>query len=249
MEQSLFKTSLQYMFKDNKFLNKFAVLFVITLLCALPNFFENANGNTTNAFLCIIIGLIAFVANIYCYGYMSACIKALSEQNSNYMLPFFDFKTHGVIGLKWLVAAVFFGLAAGVVIAIAGAIAALLVSAIPMLSNVILVLAIIAAVVFIVIIGIYCIAFFRMFAVTQDIFAFFKFKEIFKSVRDNEKTYFKGWGSLILLGIAFTILAIMLGVLCAFFGEAFKFVLGILISVAATYYNMVFMYLCAKCIK
>ena len=74
-------------------------------------------------------------------------------------------------------------------------------------------------------------------------------KEIFKSVRDNEKTYFKGWGSLILLGIAFTILAIMLGVLCAFFGEAFKFVLGILISVAATYYNMVFMYLCAKCIK
>ena len=100
---------------------------------------------------------------------------------------------------------------------------------------------------------VYSLAFFRMFAITQDIFAFFKIKEIFKSVKDNFKNYIKYLLTTLLLFISFAIVCIifcMLSVIPTIISPYMaKLILTILVTGVGAYANMVIMYICAKCIQ
>ena len=239
-----------YMFKDNKFWTKFGTLFILTFLCLLQTLFPENKESFKYLFFYGIVSLIVFGVNILYYGYLSAGIKSIAEQNDNFILPFFNFKTHGIIGLKFMVGGLMFSFAAMLVFLIIGIGCGIVYALIPPLGTILGIIFILA--IFILLL-VYCLAFYRIFAITQDIFAFFKIKEIFKSVKDNFKNYIKYLLTTLLLFIPIAIVCIIfciLSVIPAIISPYMaKLILTILLAGVGAYANMVIMYICAKCIQ
>lgn len=244
MENNSPMLAYSYMFKDNKFWLKYLVLLIMTLICILPTLLlgdSTLHSNKSGG------GMLLYqVVNIFYAGYTCACIKSLSEQHSNYILPFFNFKTQGIIGLKWLAASLLFGLAVGLVLT--GAIIALLIIGI-FSKAACIILGAIAAVALVLLIGIYSPAFYRMFAVTQDVFAFFRIKEIFKSVSDNSKNYFKYIGAYYLISFLCFIGLVLFSLPVAANKAVHYTLIGLIMGLGCTYFNFAYMYICAKAIK
>ena len=239
-----------YMFKDNKFWTKFGVLFLLTFLCLLQAFFPENKESLGYLFLYGIVSLIVFVVNILYYGYLSAGIKSIAEQNDNCILPFFNFKTHGIIGLKFFVACLLFFVVLVLLILLVGVADIILYAIVPIAG---ILIGIILSIVFSLICLIYGMAFFRMFAITQDIFAFFKIKEIFTSVKVNFKNYIKYLFSILLLFIPVAIVCFIFCILsvipAVISPHTAILILGVLLAAVGAYSNMAIMYICAKCIK
>lgn len=242
MENNSPLNALSYMFKDNKFTPKYVVLFALTFLCMLQALIPESKEPSLNYLIMMgLAGLISIIVQILYYGYISAGIKAVAEQQTNLILPFFNLKTHAILGLKFLVASIFLGVAVCAVL-IAGFIVSAVLAIISKPLG-IAIFIILMSILFIFFIA-FAPAFYRMFAVTQDIFAFFKFKEIFEPIRGNLIWYFKHIGLLLLLG-----LIIMTACIAAVLLKLSPILTGVLIAAAGAYLNMCFIYICAKCIK
>ena len=111
----------KYMFKDNMLLKKsFMVvgLLLLQTICpfisgVLSKFAETAmKDNLPASFCCLIaaliISFIGFFASILYCGYFVNCIKAVSAQEDNIVLPFVNFKNNLVLGFKYMVAVLLF---------------------------------------------------------------------------------------------------------------------------------------------
>lgn len=248
-----------YMFKDNKFWSKFCVLIVLMFLCYFASLveFNMPKELVSQSWLVLaVLYLVSFVASIFVYGYTSAGVKSIAEQKENYILPFFNIKTHGILGLKLFVASLLFSIAIGVVVSILFLIGAIIVGAIavfnPIISIIATVLAILIMIIFVLALLVYMPAFFRMFAMTQDILALFRVKTIIESVHKDANNYFKYIGAYVLAGIPLLIFYTFSCVLMLLLTKIVSLLLLIFIISTAgigAYCSMVYMYICAKCIK
>ena len=89
MENNSPLNAYSYMFKDNKFWAKYLVLFIMTIVCILPSFIPGNKSQQQNE-LYNLLPLLCLIINMLYTGYSCACVKSLSEQHSNYMIPFFN---------------------------------------------------------------------------------------------------------------------------------------------------------------
>ena len=255
----------KYMFLDNKFWSKFAVFFLLVLACLAPQFIpETADkiGIINYLFLFIVLMVIGLFGQIFYYGYYCSCIKSIIEQSGNYVLPVFNFKKDGMLGLKCFAGMLLLGLAIcfaflilGIILGIAGsAIVAALYAVNPVIGvliGAIIVLAVIFAVTAVA--YIYYPSALRLFAQIQDPLVFFNFKEIFRLIKENKDIYYKYIGimvlaTLLVFAVVLTIcipciaLKICSPVICVI-------VLCTTLAFAGAYVNLVCAYATAKCIR
>lgn len=244
MEKETPFLAFSYMFKDNKFWTKYLTLFILTFLALLPSVLnENAGQLNINQALLFFPALIGFFVNILYYGYLAAGIKSLSEQNSNYILPFFNFTKNGLLGLKCLAGTLLFCIIFSIPILIIFIICLIMLKAGTVLPIILF------CVTFYLAIALLFPAFFRMFAITQETLAFFKLKTIFKSIFFDIKRYLAYVATFVLAVIIFVIAICILTALLPSKQFISSLLMCLLITAFGTYLNMVLMYITAKCIN
>lgn len=240
------KNAFTYMFKDNMWFKKSLLIFALLLLqmgCplisgALSRFSETiVQENISAAFCCLIailiISGIGFVASILYCGYFINCIKAVSVQKENIVLPFVNIKQNLITGFKYTVAVALYILEMIGVILIP-----LFLLAIPA-TKILGVVLLIIAILFVVFIFFTCsMGFVRLFAETESMTAFAKFKQIPELIKDKKKQYFLS----ILLNGAFSML---LSVFAFSFPQGIGFIIYVLLAPYATFVTA---HLFARCI-
>ena len=98
-----------YMFKDNMFTKKAAILFLLLFIalaiCGIPPLLNSVSYAPTVEK--VSLPYLHYLPSISCfldfaiYGYMMICIKAIIQQDLNIVLPFFNFKNSLIRGLKF----------------------------------------------------------------------------------------------------------------------------------------------------
>ena len=224
------KLAFCYMFKDNKFYQKYLYYFIFTSIAAFLYNYSDAQMTVQNisvqSLLMYLLGLIIWAIPI---GYNYSCIKALNSQKENFILPMTNLKKNFVTGFK-------FGLAVSLFI-LAFIFIAIFISFIHKLLILPLILFII----------LYSLAFNFIFATTESLTSFFQFKKVINLVNDNKSQY---WICLLLDAIVNTIA-------CDFASLLFRLSLSILAtavasilsSIIVSYAAFVNAYFAAKAIK
>ena len=190
------RESFTYLFKDNKWLKIFSIIFIfITAITYNNNFYILHNKN--NEFVMplwflipLAIGCLIFYLIIT--GYKITTIKSFQDQTSNYILPLLNLKSNLKIGFKYICAYYLFSTCCLLIIAIFGLIYGLastltdnscirFIMAVPLYISLILYVAYMIVSEF---------AYIYMFAKSPSYMNFFKFAMLFKYIRKNIKTYF-----------------------------------------------------------
>jgi hypothetical protein len=186
----------------------------------------------------IILPFIGTLFNWILTGYYLTCIKAITGQNQNYILPFMNIWTSFVKGFKFIIATILITIALtllGVLFAFAGPIGVGLFS-----------------IILIILLCAWGNAFMWLFANEGKILTFFAWKKAAKLVAANRKSYFKNLLILILLTIAGAIISTLFVLLFNYLVNNI-YVAWILASIEgaiiASYTAFVSMYLVAKSIK
>ena len=255
-----------YMFKDNKYINKALIYFVFALLMNFCTIYSQTFSPSCAGGECpvqsdpqVYIWMIAgAVIGLIPLGYQFSCIKALMEQKENYVLPTFNIAKNIWLGFKSLLGStllgVIFGLI-GIVFAIVfGIIAGLCghdkASALGILivAGIILVaLALIA----ILAISIFSIAFTWIFANTGWITSYIRFKRAFQLIKTNPSTYWIAFGLMILIGFVAGIFGLVGPIIGALTGSKFiaSLIGSCIIALLSSYTAFASAFLVAKSIK
>jgi len=129
------KEAFTYMFKDNKYPQKaltyFCCIFLAQFAAMYARLFTPSCLHCPASSDYLLWGNISSILMILPIGYQFNCIKSLIEQKENFIIPFFNFKTSLVTGLKvtvatwvmilvWFIAGVVGVVAVGVVVGVAG---------------------------------------------------------------------------------------------------------------------------------
>lgn len=260
MDQNSPFYAFKYMFPDNKFWNKFAIFFVLILCCLSSQFLpESADkvGVVNYLVMFTVFMTLAIFGQILFYGYYSSCVKSLTEQSENYVLPDFNFKNDGMLGLKCFVGLLLFGLAIFVVFLLSGIILGISEAVLYALNPILgvsfgIILLILITLAIIILSLLYYPSAMRLFAQTQDPLIFFNLKEIVRQIKESGSTYYKYIGIMILATMIIVVAAIAVAVpfLMLFKNPVFVTVIPcVIIALFATYANFVCIYSVAKCIK
>lgn len=103
-----------YMAKDNKIIQKILILYGLMGLCVLALLVGAMLGAIGTI---LAIAVILAIVCIMC-GYWLNCVKAISEQKDNIVLPFINFKQNFVFGIRNYAAGALFALGMAVVLLI-----------------------------------------------------------------------------------------------------------------------------------
>ena len=267
-----------YMFKDNKFRTKALSYFVLLFICQLcstyiqlklPDF-KDAQALKSIAPeqilqvlpLCTILFVVSMVISFIISGYKIACIRSLIEKKENLVLPTMNFVKNLGTGFKFSIASFLLGLAILSIVGIGAVIFILLFKFTPVSMQIpLIILAVILSIVAVfgtLFLAVLNYGFTWLFAKTDDIFSFFRFKELGELINKNVNNYIL----CILISVAITIgIGFIIGA-CSFMftipalffpGDAARNIsLGtnvILTSVFSTYLMFVFSYIIANCIN
>ena len=190
-----------YMFKDNRFIQKSSIYFLFLLIGTFCTNYANILLKAGGKPVLHLVYLAGIILLLVPYGYVVSCIKALTEQKENFILPMFNVKTNFVIGLKYIIAILLLSLIFGFMIGLICGILKAKVLAIVLLS-----LVITSAVLLLIF---YTLALNWIFANTQAITSFLQFKRAHALISQDYPRYWKG------VGLAFG-LNFVLGILLIF---------------------------------
>lgn len=241
------KKAFNYMFKDNLFGQKALTYFIFAFAGTfLLNIGNSLQTTKLVMFSFIFLTLGSIIMFIPC-GYVINSIKALIEQNENFVLPRFSYKRNFITGFKLMVAIVILSLVCGIGLAILSIITAVisaLLSAkiVAYIGISLLFIAVILLILY------YTIALNRIFATTEAWASFLQFKKATELIKRAPGTYNKGVGLFVLVNLLSGIIS---GILLILFGRGlFGIAAATLVSVIiSTYVVFVNIYLVAKSIK
>ena len=236
-----------YMFKDNMFKQKaltyFCFAFVGTFLMNLGNSVQMTKLAVFAPLFLLAGAIIMFIPSGYCIH----AIKAVIEQNDNYVLPLFNFKHNFATGFKFMVAVLLMSLVFGIGLAIGSVIIAIIAA----LTSVKIIAYI--GIVFLFLAGLILIAYYTMalkwiFATTEAWTSFLQFKKAAELIKKLPGTYNKFFWAFIFINLISAIISAIL------FWILGKGLLGIAIAtllsvIVATYVVFVNIHLIAKSIK
>lgn len=169
------KEAFYYMFKDDKFLTKYMMIFLLILLPFILSIYVKIK-------IIKIILLIVFMS-IYLIlsGYWINCVKAVTDQSNNIVLPFINIKNNIWTGLRWIFAELIFGIIALGVLILLG-----FLSTLPLMKFILIPVVCVAFILFYVLTN----AFTWIFANKNDIYAYLRLSEAIKYLNFNKKAYF-----------------------------------------------------------
>ena len=82
-----------YMFKDNRFIQKSSIYFLFLLIGTFCTNYANILLKAGGKPVLHLVYLAGIILLLVPYGYVVSCIKALTEQKENFILPMFNVKT------------------------------------------------------------------------------------------------------------------------------------------------------------
>lgn len=256
------KNAFYYMFKNNDILKKTYVFFLFILVSTLisnlstvvqsfvPVLNTQWQDSINDPILNIISMILSFIALIVMFvpnGYLLSCVKSLSSQDENYVLPEMSLKCNFLKGLKAVVAFGFiymlFALIAGAFMAVSIAVAMVLG------KQLFFYLTVIAIVLFLITFLFYFPAFNFMFAYKSNLLTYFRFVFATKIMTFDKKQYFKYTS---VFAIIFILSTFIVGI-CSnivFLKNPILLVLStIIISLISYYVMLVMSFLIAKSVK
>ncbi|DAB20935.1 TPA: hypothetical protein CPT94_08860 [Candidatus Gastranaerophilales bacterium HUM_22] len=197
-----------YMFKDNRFIQKSSIYFLFLLIGTFCTNYANILLKAGGKPVLHLVYLAGIILLLVPYGYVVSCIKALTEQKENFILPMFNVKTNFVIGLKYIIAILLLSLIFGFITVAAAFMIGLICGILKakVLAIVLLSLVITSAVLLLIF---YTLALNWIFANTQAITSFLQFKRAHALISQDYPRYWKG------VGLAFG-LNFVLGILLIF---------------------------------
>lgn len=236
------KEAFTYLFKDPGFKNKAGVYAILIGLIAICNCFTHQPININNSFELtnstsnIALTLFKFIVYIFVVGYYLNIIKAISEQKTNIVLPFFNIKC-GIKALKYLLAITLAFVAFTSITLLFGILGEI--------YSHIFAYAIISFYV------IYAISFLWLFAKDEDILTFFDFKSAINYVKQSPKNYFKHVGLIIIVSILGAAFTLLIEYLTAFISLKMLSIgiYSVISAIIETYIGFTTAYLIAKSIK
>lgn len=192
--------ALTYMFKDNMIGKKFAqvylLLIVLLILSVFTPFFKEPIRELPLAMafpIASIILIVKYLSEILIWGYLISCLKSNLFRSENIILPFVNFKRNLIVGIKYFLATFFMALA---MIA--------LVCLIMLLYKIAPSLGVIGGLFGVIIILkflFFSLALTSLFAKTEDIFVYFKFKKAYQLIKGNVGRYIISSLKLLLIAI------------------------------------------------
>ncbi len=225
------KEAFTYMFKDNKFwlklLSLYGIGFLFILLLIICVLIADVTNKYVGAFILFIFGTII---SILVSGYYMTCINALAAQENNIVIPFININKNMTKGLMFYFASILWNIA----IIIAGVL-----SAIPAIGMAFAIICI--PIIVFSLVGLF--AFIYIFAITNDVFSFFKLKTAFFLIKNNAKKYFSTLGIFISLVVIENLIIKFVKI------EPFSAIASLCILLSLPYFFFVFAYLAAKCIN
>ena len=241
-----------YMFKDNKYGQKALVLALITLLTQLcyntADMYKGCYSNIPPSSEYYILNILGTLIHMLAIGYGFACIKALFEQNDNYILPFINFKNSFMLGLKNYIAIFLFT----AILAIITFIPVFIGYIIKMAPGVPLIITFIVLAATLIYIIIYTMAYAWIFAKTGSMTSYLRIRQATRLIKMNKGSYWKAIGLFVLLITIFAIPYVATTSICIAFVTN-KIVYNVIISLAAAlitaYTSFVSFFITAKAIN
>ncbi len=248
----MIKEAFTYMFKDNKFLQKAFVYFLITFIGQFAIQYATNTLIPTQAksfnieyYAFLLLGtVIMFIPQ----GYYISCIRALKEQQANLVLPYFNFINNFKQGFKFNISLWLLCILGGGVLIFACVIGAMLAIASKIIAMIFFILAIVVTIIFMLAVFIYAIALTTIFANTDSWLSFFKFKEATKIIAENTSKYMLALG----ITIAMTVLSGIIVSVCHLINInsiGLSAIITLLTAILASYTVFVFSYILAKWFK
>jgi len=222
-----------YMFKDNKFLEKGFIYYIFAFLEMLFALFLQTLSQNRNIQGLLYFSLLGLFITIILIGYRVKCIKALTIQNNNYLLPFFEVGNCIKLGIKAFLAIIFASLVWG------------LLCIIPFVNIIIILLAFIFF-------GYFFMAYDWIFSNTEGLNSFLRIKLAWKLIAYAKGNYFKSFIMNIVAAILCEIPAILLYVLLNLslpHGMSVNIFKTLFMAIFATYQTFISVYIVAKSIK
>ena len=242
-----------YMFKDNmfrgKYISYYLCVFAYLFLTQLQNIFKITRPSLEQIGISLLIAIISVFVFMLMMGYQMNSINALTKQEGNFILPFFNFKKVLVKGAKYWAAIFLFSTAIALFLSITGIINGILAGIFA--SKVLLIsLFSICALIVLTVFVFYTLPFNWIYANSDNIFSFFKFKTATQLMMKDKKRYFS------YLGMA--IVTIILGTITTFvttvvLGDSknilFMAIACVVNALVSTYFGFVNMFLTANAIE
>lgn len=241
-----------YMFKDNKYGQKALVLALITLLTQFcyntADTYKGCYSNVPPSAEYYILNILGTLIHMFAIGYGFACIKALFEQNDNYVLPFINLKNSFILGFKNYIAIFLFT----TILAIITLAPVVVGTIIGKPSTVPLIVAAVVLALTLIYIILYTMAYAWIFAKTGSLTSYLRIKQATRLIKANKGTYWKAIGLFVLLILIFAIPYIAVAKICMAFVMN-KIVYNVIISLAGAaitaYTSFVSFFITAKAIK
>ena len=246
------RTAFTYMFKDTRFNNKFFSIFILTFimlaLCSTPNLLDTPSITLTvkkvsNPFIYLLpyIGMILYI--ILC-GYLCIGIKAIQQQTNNIILPFLNYKTTFLKGLKF-----FFSLSLLILLIVIFITSIKFISSFFLHNNSLEITTFILTGFFLLL---YMPAFIWLFSAENKLTSFLAWKKARYCIRKNSTKYYINIGLLFLINIAGELVSkIILIIFNLVFNHNYFIwlITSFESSLILTYLSFVSIYLIAKSIK
>lgn len=239
------KEAFVYIFKDNCLFQKtWIYLLLLIILNFLGSFLESDSHMvarpelfSTNPTMNLLVAIAGVLICIAVIGYRLSVTGAIIKQKNNILLPKFNFINNFIKGLKYIVAMSLILLCYLVIFKTIQIFTGFIIYPI--------------AILIILFYMIYGTAFYRNFADTNNLFAFFNFKKIFNDVAFAPKLYFKHLSMLILISLFQLILNFITGFLTSFIpsNAVCIIVFSIVIGGAVWYLDLVSAFIIAKSLK
>lgn len=194
-----------YMFKDNKYGQKALVLALITLLTQLcyntADMYKGCCSNVPPSAEYYILNILGTLIHMFAIGYGFACIKALFEQNDNYVLPFINLKNSFILGLKNYIAIFLFTTILAIITLIPVFIG-YIIKTVPVVPLIITFIILAATLIYIIL---YTMAYAWIFAKTGSLTSYLRIRQATRLIKENKGSYWKAIGLFVLLIIIFAI--------------------------------------------
>ena len=243
------KEAFTYMFKDNKFWVKglwyFGFVFIANLMInyaqtLVPPCLRCAPPMPWYYWVCALVGPLLSLIPL---GYLYTCVKALIEQNDNYVLPNFNLWKNFLKGLKYAVALLMLTIPLLLISMIAVTIS---------FARVYTLFLLIIPFALILCFAYFYIGFNWMFANKDSFITFYRFKKLFKLIGTNKKHYFMSFLVIAVVGLLNMLLEMACGATAAIFISGTVpglIATGVSSAIIGTYTAFVICYLTAKSIS
>lgn len=245
------REALTYMFKDNCFYKKAFIYLALSFIESACIAFAQMNSctgacpvTTSNGIFIpdktntIVFQIAGCLLNFLILGYFNTCVNAITKQINNIVLPFFNFTTSLIKGLKYFAAILLPVIIFSLIIGILHEINILA-------SNIFLTIIMLFYLVF-------GVAFFWLLANENKILTFFNYKKAITKVLEAPARYFKYVFFISIICALTFILNFIVGFIFALFNLnllATMLLINLITAIIGTYTAFVTMHLIAKSIK